>query len=106
MLTLIVSAIINILVYFFERWWTAHHPIDPSPAKAAFLGEVGKLRHFWMGPNRQKYAEKLFDKFAQNYKAAQGGYLVSDSPLCREEARLLATKLCKGLDLTTEEATA
>lgn len=98
---IIIGAIVSLLVYFFERWWTAHHPISPAQARDAFIAEVGSLRHFWMGSRRKEYAGKLFDKFLKNYEANPP---VSSAPfLTQPEALGLAKKYAEGLTLTADE---
>jgi len=101
---IIIGAIVNLLVYFFERWWTAHHPVNPVAAKQAFLDEVGRTRHFWMGKDRQKYAGALFDKFQSRYNSDPPVFEVSDAPLTAEQARTVAAKYAAGLTLTPDEA--
>lgn len=97
-MTIIIGAIVSMLVFFFQRWWTAHHPIAPTAeAKAAFINEVNRPRHFWMGGKRHVYAEKLFDKFAANYAAKPQP--VDAAPLTEEQAGSLAASLAEGLTL-------
>lgn len=104
MWTIVIGAIVSLLVFFFERWWTAHHPINPTPAKQAFLDEVGKLRHCWMGPNRQKYAAALFDKFVARYNQAPPKMSDHDAPLTSDQAKAIASLYASGLTLTQDEA--
>lgn len=102
-LSLVLSAIVTLLVYFFERWWTAHHPTAPTPdAKAEFLAQIGKPRHFLLGKKRRLYASLLFDKFAARYAEIGGKYdagLICSQP----QAAALAKKCAEGLTLSAAE---
>jgi len=103
MITIILGAIVSMLVFFFQRWWTAHHPITPSPeARAQFVSDIERPRHFWMGKKRGDYAGKLFDKFKANYEA-KIHQVKAASILSEEEAGELAASFAEGLTLTPEE---
>lgn len=101
MFMIIVGALVSMLVFFFQRWWTANHPLTPTPeAKAAFLAEVDHPRHFWMGEKRRQMAEKLFDKFA----AKASRELPSRSEeLTEEDAGVLAANIAEGVTLDPAE---
>jgi hypothetical protein len=104
MFTIIIGAIVNLLIWWFEQWWKNKHPAQPGPKeKQAFLTEVSRFKHFWMGPNRHKYAAALFDKFAAKYQANPPVVELSDAPLSAKEAAGFANKYAKGLTLTSDE---
>lgn len=103
MFTIIIGAIVSMLVFFFQRWWTAHHPIAPNAeAKAAFIAQVERPRHFWMGVRRGEYAGKLFDKFAAKY-AERAHQVKAASVMSEEEAGSLAAEIAKDITLTENE---
>lgn len=99
MLTIIIGALVNILIFFFEQWWTNHHPVNPAPTKAAYLAEVGKWKYFWMGPNRVKYASQLHDKAVARFVANPPVVELSSAPLTQDSAHKLANAYCGGLTL-------
>lgn len=103
MWTIIIGAIVNLLIFFFERWWTNSYPYDPAQYRANFMDEVNSLRHFWMGPDRAKYAGLLFDKFEANYKAAPPVISDQDGLLNQAYASFHAKKYARGLTLTYQE---
>lgn len=103
MWTIIIGAIINLIIWFIQQYWTNHPPVDPTPAKTAFLDHMGKVRYFWMGTDRKKYADKLFDKFTASYKAKPPVVTLSDKPLNSDLAKGLAKEYAHGLTLSPDE---
>lgn len=104
MFLIIVGALVGILVFFFERWWTAHHPVAPTAdTKTAFLAEVARPRHFWMGSKRHAMASKLYDKYVAKYNADPPIMELSTKPLTQEEAHAIATRYSLGLTLDPTE---
>jgi len=101
-LSLVLSALVSLLVFFFERWWTANHPINPAAAKQAFLAEVGSAKHFWMGKRRHELAGKIFDKFVARFNA-DPPKMATGTVLTESEASALAQKYAAGLTLTPNE---
>lgn len=104
MFTLIIGAIVQLLIFFFERWWTAHHPADPATAKTAFITHVAKPRFFLLGHKRTLYADMLFDKFRANYMATDAARTYGNTPLTEEAAKALVQRCIKGVTLSETEA--
>ena len=100
MWTIIIGAIVSLLIFAFEQWWTHNHPARPTPQqRAQFIAQVGAWKYFWMGPKRAEYAGKLFDQFVVNYDAAPPGFQAGDAPLSQSQAKYLAQKYAAGLVL-------
>lgn len=104
MITIIIGAIVSMLVYFFQRWWTENHPIVPKDdeAKKMFVAKVARPRNFWMGPKREEYAGKLFDKYVQKLKD-RPIQRVSHIPMSEDEAGIYAATYAEGLTLEPDE---
>lgn len=97
---ILLQAVVSLLVYFFEKWWSNSHPQPPSEDnRAAFIATVHgswKLKIFGKSL-REKAANYAFDKFAENYKANPPIVQLSDAPLDPVEARGFATIYSKGI---------
>lgn len=101
---IIIEAIISLLIYFFEKWWSKSQPFSPSQYREAFLSKVTSIRYFWMGPQREVYAALLFDKFQANYDADRPpAACFLDRRLSPDEATGFAKKYAKGLTLSPSE---
>lgn len=100
---IIVTALINLLIYFFEKWWTNSNPYPPSMYRGAFLDEVSSIKWFWMGTSRVKYAGLLFDKYQANYDADKPPGVCFGVPLPKEAASMYAKKYAIGLTLSPTE---
>lgn len=104
MWAIIIGAIVNLLIYFFEQWWTNNHPWHPAQYRAAFLNRVSGIRYFWMGRDRVKKASLLFDKFQKNYEASPPPPGLTNGPkLTKGNASFYAKKYATGLTLTQAE---
>lgn len=97
-MTIIIGAIVSLLIFFFEQWWLAHHPIKPTAeAKQEFLRKLRSFRYFWMGPDRAAYGGILFDKFVANYE--KNPPMATASALTADQAKQLAKTYASGLSL-------
>jgi len=98
--SILLQAVVSLLVYFFEKWWSGAHPTPPNEeARLAFIGTVhGSWKLMVFGKSlREKAANYAFDQFAANYKANPPVVELSDAPLSESEARGFAAIYAKGI---------
>lgn len=104
MWTIIIQAIVALLIAFFEQWWKDSYPFHPAQYRTTFVDRIGSIRYFWLGPDRAKYADALFTKFAANYDANPPAKNAFDGkPMDGAYAAYYAKKYALGLTLFNSE---
>ncbi len=100
MWTILIGAIVNLLIFFFQRWWASKHPTAPGKQeRAAFLAEVNSKWRFKLVPQatREKAANQAFDQFAENYNLNPPVIDLDGAPLTQDQAKLLAQRYADGI---------